>query len=100
MDNQTLPSSWVIDEARAYLKASLLLEQHASNGDIALYWPATLHQDNVKFPHDVGAFLGFLWKQLDSGEIDRERAQEMIQEIGDWITVCETSQPVWKVWNR
>lgn len=43
MDNETLPSSWVIDEARAYLKASLLLEQHASNGDIALYWPATMN---------------------------------------------------------
>ncbi|OAI93382.1 hypothetical protein [Pseudomonas putida] len=60
---------------------------------------ANLEQDNVKFPKGVGAFLGFVWEQLDEGEIDAERAQEMIQEIGDWITACETSQPQWKVWN-
>lgn len=43
MEHETLPSSWVIDEARAYLRASLLLEQHASDGDVALYWPATMN---------------------------------------------------------
>ncbi|MEQ4313159.1 hypothetical protein ABNM01_10965 [Pseudomonas syringae] len=47
----------------------------------------------------VGTFLGFVWRQLDIGDIDEERAQQMIQEIGDWITACETSQPLWKVWN-
>jgi hypothetical protein len=60
---------------------------------------ANLNQDHVKFPADVGAFLGFVWEQLDSCNIDAERAQQMIQEIGDWITACETLQPVWKVWN-
>lgn len=58
-----------------------------------------LNQDNVKFPEGVGTFLGFVWRQLDSDDIDEERAQQMIQEIGDWITACETSQPIWKVWN-
>lgn len=58
-----------------------------------------LEQDYVRFPQDVGAFLGFVWEQLDEGEIDSERAQDMIQEIGEWITACEHSQPVWKVWN-
>lgn len=60
---------------------------------------ANLNQDYVKFPDGVGAFLGFVWEQLDSGDIDAERGQQMIQEIGEWITACETSQPVWKVWN-
>ncbi|MNL94779.1 hypothetical protein D3C81_45710 [compost metagenome] len=60
---------------------------------------SNLHQDNVKFPHDVGAFLGFVWDKLNNGDIDVERAQEMINEIGEWISACESSQPVWKVWN-
>ncbi|SMF19942.1 MULTISPECIES: hypothetical protein [unclassified Pseudomonas] len=75
----------------------------AINGDAdregVPFLESNLHQDNVQFPHDVGAFLGFVWDQLNSGKIDEQRAQEMIQEIGDWITACETSQPVWKVWN-
>lgn len=58
-----------------------------------------LHQDNVSFPNDVGGFLAFIWGELDSGAIDAARAQEMIDEVGDWITNCETSQPVWRSWN-
>ena len=58
-----------------------------------------LYQDDVSFPHDVGGFLGFIWGQLNSGVIDVEKAQEMIEEVGDWITSCETSQPNWHPWN-
>lgn len=57
------------------------------------------YQDNVKFPHDVGAFLGFIWQQLHVGAIDHDRAQEMLDEVGAWISACEKSQPIWKVWN-
>lgn len=75
----------------------------AINGDTnregAPILESNLHQDLVKFPHDVGAFLGFVWGELDNGDIDAERAQEMIDEIGEWISACESSQPVWKIWN-
>lgn len=43
MGCESLPNTWVIEEARAYLRASLLLEQSAADGDIALYWPATMN---------------------------------------------------------
>ncbi|WP_122665093.1 hypothetical protein [Pseudomonas viridiflava] len=43
MDYESLPSARVIEEARAYLRASLLLEQHGLNGDTALYWPAAMN---------------------------------------------------------
>ena len=79
------------------------ISHQAINGDAdcegAPFLEMNLNQDNVKFPEGVGTFLGFVWHQLDIGDIDEERAQQMIQEIGDWITVCEASQPVWKVWN-
>lgn len=75
----------------------------AINGDAdregAPFLEANLHQDNVKFPHDVGAFLGFVWEQLNNGDIDEARAQGMIDEVGEWISQCESSQPVWKIWN-
>lgn len=60
---------------------------------------SNLHQDNVKFPHDLGAFLGFVWRELDSGAIDQIRAQEMLDQLGEWISACETSQPLWRGWN-
>lgn len=75
----------------------------AINGDCdkegAPFLEANLRQDNVKFPSDVGAFLGYVWDQLHNEEIDEVRAQEMIDQIGEWIEACETSQPIWKVWN-
>lgn len=75
----------------------------AINGDTdregAPILEANLQQDNVKFPHDVGAFLGFVWGELHNGAIDDARAQTMIDQIGEWISTCESSQPLWKVWN-
>jgi len=43
--------------------------------------------------------MAFVWKQLDEGEIDTGRGQEMLKELCDWISTCETLQPVWKEWN-
>lgn len=60
---------------------------------------ANLDQDNVHYPKGVGTFLGFIWRQLHNEEINADRAQEMFKEIGDWISTCESSQPVWNSWN-
>lgn len=43
MDYERLPSTWVIEEARAFLRAAQILEQGASNGDFHLYWPAVMN---------------------------------------------------------
>jgi hypothetical protein len=58
-----------------------------------------LDQDNVQYPEGVGGFLGFIWGQLHQEEIDSDLAQEMFDELGNWISTCESSQPVWKTWN-
>jgi len=58
-----------------------------------------LVQDNVHFPKDVGHFLGHVWYLLEEGVIDEARAQEMLEDIGQWISSCETSQPTWRGWN-
>ena len=43
MDFEPLPSTWVIEEARAFLRAAQTLEKTASGGDTALYWPAVMN---------------------------------------------------------
>ena len=43
MDFEPLPSTWVIEEARAFLRAAEILEKTASDGDTALYWPVVMN---------------------------------------------------------
>lgn len=44
MDYEPLPSTWVIEEARAFLRAAQVLEVRAKNDpDTRLYWPAVMN---------------------------------------------------------
>jgi hypothetical protein len=58
-----------------------------------------LHQDNVHFPYGLDGFFGFIWSQLQDGAVDDERAQAMFDELGEWVSTCEGTQPVWRIWN-
>jgi hypothetical protein len=40
---EPLPSIWVIEEARAYLRAAQILEISAMEGDTSLFWPAAMN---------------------------------------------------------
>jgi len=57
------------------------------------------HQDYVAFPDGVGNFLHFIHTQITNGAIDEDRAQEMLNQLGDWISECERSTPKWSGWN-
>lgn len=58
-----------------------------------------LNQDNVSFPHGVDGYLGYLWGVIQEDKVDRDRAQGMLGEIGDWISETERAAPSWKEWN-
>jgi hypothetical protein len=60
---------------------------------------ANLHQDNVHFPYGLDGFFGFIWQQLHENQIDDDRAQALFDELGDWVSACEGTQPVWTGWN-
>jgi hypothetical protein len=60
---------------------------------------ANLKQDGVKYPAGLDGFMGFIWDKLHKEEIDADLAQDMMDELGTWISTCESSQPVWKEWN-
>jgi len=40
-----------------------------------------------------------LWKKIDNHEINREEAQIKLQELADWVSLCEKGQPEWEGWN-
>jgi hypothetical protein len=75
----------------------------AINGDAdregAPLLAANLQQDGVKYPAGLGGFMEFIWEKLHNEEIDGDRAQAMLTELGTWISTCESSQPVWKEWS-
>ncbi|BDB69337.1 hypothetical protein Cthiooxydans_17490 [Comamonas thiooxydans] len=56
-------------------------------------------QDNVSYPDGIDGYMGFLWNEIDQGHVDGERAQEMLDQIGSWVSQCERSQPNWFDYN-
>ena len=56
-------------------------------------------QNNVVYPSNFGSFLSHIWTALDREEINDADAQEKLQELADWVSTCERSQPEWKGWN-
>ncbi len=57
------------------------------------------NQDYVCYPMGFDTFLAFVRQELCDEHIDMVRAQQMLDELGDWVTSCEQSQPRWKGWN-
>lgn len=43
MFHKKLPSTWVIEEARTYLRAAQILEASATDGDTSIFWPAAMN---------------------------------------------------------
>ncbi|CAN7279985.1 hypothetical protein LJR038_003261 [Acidovorax sp. LjRoot38] len=56
-------------------------------------------QDNVCYPRGIDGYLGFIWKELRDERIDMARAQELMDDIGKWVSEVEQSRPKWRGWN-
>lgn len=63
------------------------------------YFYSNFKQDSISYPSSFGSQLEWLWGQLDDGEIDSDEAQEKLQQLADWVSVCEKSEPRWSGWN-
>lgn len=57
------------------------------------------NQDYINYPSGFGNQLEYLWEKIDNEEIDRDEAQEKLQELADWVSFCEKSTPIWEGWN-
>lgn len=75
----------------------------AINGDCepdgSPYFYSNFDQDYVAYPSNFGSFLDHIWAALDRKEMNDTDAQEKLQELADWVSNCERSQPEWKGWN-
>jgi hypothetical protein len=78
--------------------------QHiAINGDCSpdgspLFY-TNFEQDYINYPRGFDGFLEFIWSGLNNEEISSSDAQLKLQELADWVSICERSQPKWNGWN-
>ena len=56
-------------------------------------------QDGIAYPSTFGAFLNQVWQDINLEELSNADAQTKLQELADWVSDCERSQPKWKGWN-
>lgn len=56
---------------------------------------SSLNQDYGHYPVQIGSFLEHVWERLHNGDIDEAWAQQMLDDIGRWISACEAAAPKW-----
>lgn len=56
-------------------------------------------QDDINYPSGFGLFLKHVWLNLDKSELSFSEAQIKLQQLADWVSLCERSQPMWEEWN-
>lgn len=69
------------------------------NPDGTPYLYNNFKQDNINYPSGLANSLSWLWEQINSQKVKRDEAQEKLQELADWVTTCEKSQPLWEGWT-
>ncbi len=62
------------------------------------YFYTNFNQDYIEYPADFGDYLSSLWSLIDDEHIDRSEAQHKLQELADWVSICEKSVPEWKAY--
>lgn len=58
-----------------------------------------LRQDSISYPVSLESHLAWLWEQIDTGVIDYRNAKNKVQELANWVSICEKNTPIWEGWN-
>ena len=57
-----------------------------------------LDHDTVNYPHDLGGYMDFLWRQVKHQKLNRQQIQAKLNILGRWMTKVETATPkgIWE----
>lgn len=71
--------------------------QCSPNGSPQLYGETgNFKHDLVSYPSGLPSKLETLWTQISNGKlVSDDEIQKKFDELGTWISTCETSQPEW-----
>ena len=84
--------SFVRTETGWYIDGGSTFQLHDADkkGYPALF--SALEHDIVSYPNNVGELLEWVWQKGDGGAT-YEEVQEALNDIGDWISLCEKNTP-------
>jgi hypothetical protein len=54
---------------------------------------ANFEQDSVKYPHDIGVALERLWEHAGEQNLTDAQIQPHLNQLGEWISICERATP-------
>ena len=63
------------------------------------YLYENFNQDGIHYPTNLDGFMENIWNRLKEGSINDLVAQQRLQQLADWVSISEQSQPKWKGWN-
>ncbi|TAN68132.1 MAG: hypothetical protein EPN17_09830 [Methylobacter sp.] len=85
-----IPTGWDI--------SYIAINGHCKPDGTPLFY-SNFEQDFINYPSSFGNLLEWIWGQINNGEMTHEEAQLKLQELADWVTICEKSEPRWKEYN-
>ncbi len=59
------------------------------------YLIKNFEQDSISYPSGLPSMLGSIWRHADEENLKREQIQEKINELTEWISLCEKKKPSW-----
>jgi len=57
------------------------------------YLIKNFEQDNINYPSGLPSMLESIWNHIDEGNLTTEQIQEKINELAEWVTICEKKRP-------
>lgn len=72
------------------------VEAKVSTDKTAIQFFEYLHRcERISYPHNMGDFFEILWDGVLDYEVGLEEIQEKLNELGSWVSKCESEKPSW-----
>lgn len=57
-----------------------------------------LNHDTVNYPEELAGYMSWLWEQAAKKGLTHEQVQNSLNELGNWISICERKSPggIWE----
>ena len=52
-----------------------------------------LEHDSINYPADLKGYIEYLWNQAREKGLSKEEVQECLDDIGEWVSMCEKTTP-------
>lgn len=60
-----------------------------------------LNHDSINYPEELPGYMSWLWEQAAERGLTHDQVQESLNELGNWISICEENSPkgIWEAYK-